>query len=339
MYNCKVKDNTVAGVQVIGDSTSPFIEFCTFQNNKGPGIQVMLGNTCQVKKNTLNNNENGIEIVSADPTLIKNTINMNKATGIKTETVDDLLCCAIIKNNVISSNNNYGIHVFGKNNQTRIEFNDEISYNKLAGIRIQKDESNLGEESKDPEKGTVILKNNIYKNIHQGILISEGAFAHIEDNKIWNNIKANIALGGCGSSNTVITNNRIYGGRCEGIFVIEAGYCIINQNKIYSNYDGIVCATSVPNISDNKIRKNKRCGIIVIKDGRPGVFNNKIYKNEEVGLYIKDKSTGKYVNNLIKDNPIELIVERTSPELATIHKTNPIFGEIRTPQTYSCCVM
>ena len=42
----------------------------------------------------------------------------------------------------------------------------------------------------------MIIRNEIFKNIHQGILISEGAYAHIENNKISKNIKANIAFGG-----------------------------------------------------------------------------------------------------------------------------------------------
>ena len=339
IYNAKVTNNKMAGIQIIGESKSPIIELCTIENNKGAGIQLLLGNKSTVTKNKITGNGCGLEIVSSDSLILKNEINMNLESGIKTDVVSDLLCSPTITNNIISSNNHYGVHVFGKNNSTKIEGNSEISYNKLAGIRCQKDEANIGDQTNESEKGMVVLKNNIFKNIHQGVLISEGSFAHIENNTIHGNIKANVALGGVQSSNTVIVNNRIYGGRCEGIFIVEGGYCIINQNKVYSNYDGIVCACSVPNISDNKIRKNKRCGVIVIKDSRPGMFNNKIYKNEEVGLYIKDKSKGKYVNNLIKDNPIELIVERKDPDLANIHKTNPIFGEIRTPQTYSCCIM
>jgi F-box protein 11 len=63
--------------------------------------------------------------------------------------------------------------------------------------------------------------------------------------------------------NTNIINNMIFGGRCEGIFIIEGGSSMIYDNKIEGNYDGIVCATSVPSIKNNKIKNNKRCGVIV----------------------------------------------------------------------------
>lgn len=114
---------------------------------------------------------------------------------------------------------------------------------------------------------------------------------------------------------------------------------MIYDNIIEGNYDGIVCATSVPSIKNNKIKNNKRCGVIVLKDGRPTMEHNKITKNIEIGLYIKDKSKGSYNNNLIKGNPIEMIIESKTPELANIHKTNPVFGEVRSPQTYQCSIM
>lgn len=82
----------------------------------------------------------------------------------------------------------------------------------------------------------------------------------IEMNEISENIKANIALGGVNSLNTCIIRNLISGGRCEGIFVIECGDCWIMHNTISDNNDGIVCMTSLPEISKNEINKNKSNG-------------------------------------------------------------------------------
>jgi len=53
----------------------------------------------------------------------------------------------------------------------------------------------------------------------------EKSYAHIEDNKIYENVKANIAFGGKNSENTNIINYKIKGGKCEGIFIIESGSC------------------------------------------------------------------------------------------------------------------
>lgn len=60
--------------------------------------------------------------------------------------------------------------------------------------------------------------------------------------------------------NTFIVDNKIFGGRCEGIFVIEGGEGWIIRNSIYENNDGIVCITSIPEISKNSITKNKSNG-------------------------------------------------------------------------------
>jgi len=46
----------------------------------------------------------------------------------------------------------------------------------------------------------------------------ERSWAHIERNKISENIKANIAFGGKASNNTNIVNNKIKGSKSEGNF-------------------------------------------------------------------------------------------------------------------------
>ena len=58
-------------------------------------------------------------------------------------------------------------------------------------------------------------------------MLVETSMAVVEANSIFDNMKANIALGGLNSVNTLICNNNIYGGRCEGIFAIECGDCMI----------------------------------------------------------------------------------------------------------------
>ena len=89
----------------------------------------------------------------------------------------------------------------------------------------------------------------------------ETSSAMIEKNEITDNIKANIALGGMNSLNTYIVRNIITGGRCEGIFIVEGGDCWITHNTISENNDGIVCMSSVPEITKNEINKNKSNGI------------------------------------------------------------------------------
>lgn len=104
-----------------------------------------------------------------------------------------------------------GIYCCGRNNKTKIVSNTFIGYNKHAGIKLE------------DEAGCFIIKNNIIRNLAQGILCVEKSYAHIEQNKIQENVKANIAYGGRNSINTTIVNNKIKGGKSEGIFIIESG--------------------------------------------------------------------------------------------------------------------
>ena len=100
----------------------------------------------------------------------------------------------------------------------------------------------------------------IFDDIFKGILIVESASAHVEKNSVFENIKANIALGGENSATTSIVDNKIEFGRCEGIFIISAGKCYIGRNKISENNEGLVSITSVPEIRSNVITKNKSNG-------------------------------------------------------------------------------
>ena len=88
----------------------------------------------------------------------------------------------------------------------------------------------------------------------------ETSSAIVENNRISDNLKANIALGGLGSQNTLICNNTITEGRCEGIFMLDACECMIVRNTITLNNEGIVAITSIPHLQNNKIFRNKNNG-------------------------------------------------------------------------------
>ena len=55
-----------------------------------------------------------------------------------------------------------------------------------------------------------MVKNKIFGNFAQGVLLVEVTSGHVEQNEIYTNFKANVAFGGEGSSDTVIYNNNIY---------------------------------------------------------------------------------------------------------------------------------
>jgi F-box protein 11 len=224
----KISFNRFIGIQIMGNSLFPHIHQCVIENNDCSGIQICVGNKCNIRNNDISSNQNGIEILSADPYISTNKVCKNYKEGIIVKAYDHLYCFPILYNNEILSNRMNGVHCIGLNNNTKLINNRVIAYNKMAGVRV------------DDEAHIVAAKNLILKNLEQGILIVEKSSAHIENNIIKENVKANIAFGGENSCNTAIIRNKIMGSRCEGIFMVESGKSFIHNNEIYDNYDGII---------------------------------------------------------------------------------------------------
>lgn len=183
----------------------------------------------------------------------------------------------------------------GANNFTRIEKNPKICTNRLAGIKALECAS------------ITILKNRISGNFMQGILLVEGTSAHIEQNEIFTNFKANIAFGGEGSGDTVIFNNNIYSSRAEGIFAIEAGFSWIMNNRIHDNNDGIVLFDSSTYISKNQINENMRAGVLASGVSFPKIEQNTIFGNVSSGILVRDNSSAKIVNNKVIMIPLYIL--------------------------------
>src|SRR3990167_3932531 len=304
VQNCTFRFNKTFGIQLIGRTVprpiklrhvhhgsskkrqislsepemeeTEIIQGCLLEGNECPAIQIIIPNCALIKLNTITNNWNGIEVVSADPRILENTITRNNGDGIYVKAMENMRAGPLIKQNTIKSNANNGILCTGSLCNPKISCNQDISLNKGCGIKVM--------DQAHPK----IYVNRIEKNICQGILIVENSSAHIEKNQINQNIKANIAFGGQNSANTMIVKNTITKGRCEGIFMVEAGSAYVQRNIIEENYDGIVMITSAAEISNNEIKNNAFAGIMMMKDSRPKLYFNKIYKNKQVGLYIRD---------------------------------------------------
>ena len=77
-------------------------------------------------------------------------------------------CDSTIKLNYIEKNKDHGIVCAGANNFTKIEKNPSISTNRLGGVKAL-------------ECATItVIKNSIFGNFGQGVLLVEGTSAHIE---------------------------------------------------------------------------------------------------------------------------------------------------------------
>lgn len=68
MFSTKVKNCKHIGIQVMGNSDTSLIEHCFIEDNNGTGIQVCTGNSCQIRRNKIHNNTDGVECISSDPT-------------------------------------------------------------------------------------------------------------------------------------------------------------------------------------------------------------------------------------------------------------------------------
>lgn len=229
----------------------------------------------------------GIEVISADPYILMNHVKQSIENGIVTIAKDFMRCDSTIKMNYVEKNKENGILCAGANNFTRIEKNPSISTNRKAGIKAF-------------ECATIsVVKNKVFGNFTQGILLVEGTSAHIEQNEIFTNFKANIAFGGEGSTDTVIYNNNIYSSRAEGIFIIESGFSWVKANRIHDNNDGITMFDSSPYISENFINENQRTGVLVGGCSFPKIEKNNIFGNNTSGIIVRDHSQACIVHNKV----------------------------------------
>ena len=158
IYKSRIRNNKYFGIQVLGNSSAPSIQYCTIENNYAVGIQVCTANKCNIRKNYISLNKNGIEVISADPLIYENEINQNYSNGIMVKSVENLVSMPKIQGNDIFSNSGNGIICLGMANKSYIAKNT-ITFNKKAGLHICNSAT------------VTILDNTISKNIFQGILI------------------------------------------------------------------------------------------------------------------------------------------------------------------------
>jgi parallel beta-helix repeat protein len=231
-------------------------------------------------ENSLRKNRVGVHVESADPVLFRNEIRNSFDTAVVFTCIEDLGCAGVMSTNTVRESEANGIWVRGQGCKPTIDANPEISLCRLAGIKVS-------------DRAHPTISNNLIKNnLAQGILVVEGASAHILKNEIEENMKANIAFGGMLSGDTIIERNTISRGRSEGIFMIEGEHAIIIRNVIKENMDGMLLSSASPLITQNEIVKNRRCGIIMVSRCNPKVVHNIISENYACGILIRQNSLG-----------------------------------------------
>jgi parallel beta-helix repeat protein len=336
---CEVKENTGCGIFAIvkvkrkaiqekKEGTKNICEIKLEDNliekNQGVGLKIINCFNLNIIGNKIFENLlNGCELTDCSGLIMLNSFYKNKGAGALFEAIEEIFDAKIFKNTVYENFLN-GLEVKGYNNFANISQNDKIGNNYLSGIFIH--------DKASPK----INGNTVHDNMHQGVLIVSGSYAHVEGNRIFKNYKADIAFGGHLAENTKIINNEIFSSRSEGIFIIEAKGGLVARNKIYKNNDGIIIIKCQDvEISENEVYDNIRCGILISDMSTPKLYSNKIFENNFLGVFIRDHSEGEYEGNELIKNISQLYLSANCKALLPIlKKKNRIEG--RTDTAASC---
>jgi len=315
---CNFRNNSGIGLYIKGNGKLIHLEDNNLKKNLGVGIKVIDATNLSIIGNILQFNLlNGADLINCDGLIALNTILKNKGSGLHLESQNDGIFSGKILKNMIESNYLSGILVKGENNSAKI-YQNKIFKNFLNGIHVS-------------EKATPINYNNIiHSNLNHGILINSGSSATVEKNIIFENQKSNVAFGGKLSEKTIVSGNEIYGSKNEGIYVCQSSGGTIKKNEIHSNNDGIVISNcNSLDVRENNIFENIRCGILISSKSHPTLIKNNIHDNNFIGMFIRDESTGEYLNNEINKNATQLFLSKNCSSMyKQIDKENSIEGRV-----------
>ena len=183
-------------------------------------------------------------------------------------------------------------------------------------------------------------QNSIKENGMQGILIEDTASAYIIYNTLEKNVRANIAYGGSSSQDTVIIRNCIKESYEEGIYISKGGYSLITDNTIMENMDGIIMKNASPNLMNNRIKNNKKCGIYLLGDSFPHISRNFLENNILCGLFMGDNSYGIIKENTIHSSYMQFAIQGLEEErLKELMAENEVIGSYECIDKRSLCTL
>ncbi len=153
-----------------------------------------------------------------------------------------------------------------------------------------------------------------------GILVWRGAAGRYEDNDIFGNELAGIAVTAGGDP--VAVGNRIHDNGGPGIDVFQGGRGRFERNEIFGNAQSGVSVKEGgdPALTENRIHGNREAGIwihnagrgrfdrnhvfdnamegIDVSSGTPTLTGNRIYRNGKGDLVIREEAAGRYEGNV-----------------------------------------
>ena len=157
------------------------------------------------------------------------------------------------------------------------------------------------------KEGAVVLveESQISSDVGHGVVI-QGAdsYGYILHNAITNARGVGVLV--CDDGRGVIEDNDIYHNDRAGVAILTGGDPLVCHNKIHEGMDSgvLVSDKGRGRIEDNDIFSNKRAGVAMFKEGAPQIKRNVIHDGYDSGVLVCDGGAGLVADNLIFANQI-----------------------------------
>jgi len=146
-----------------------------------------------------------------------------------------------------------------------------------------------------------ILHNEVHQAKGVGVLVCDHARGLIEDNDIYANARAGVAI--LSGGNPVVRANRIHHGKDSGVLVSERGRGRIEENDIFGNLRAgvAILREGSPFVTRNRIYGGLDSGVLVCEHGMGSVIDNDIFSNHMAGVAIGHGGASTVKGNTIRD--------------------------------------
>ena len=154
---------------------------------------------------------------------------------------------------------------------------------------------------KGAESCAHIAHNEVCNARGVGVLVCDHARALVEDNDVYSNERAGVAI--LSGGNPLVRNNKIHDGKDSGVLVSEKGRGRIEENHIFANQRAgvAILREGAPLVSRNKIFGGHDSGVLVCDNGMGSVVDNAIYSNHMAGVAIGHGGASTVKGNTIRD--------------------------------------
>ena len=139
---------------------------------------------------------------------------------------------------------------------------------------------------------------------HCVVVQGENSYGYILHNAITNARGVGVLV--CDEGHGVIEDNDIYQNDRAGVAILTGGDPLVCHNKIHVGMDSgvLVSDGGRGRVEDNDICGNRRAGVAIFRGGAPQIKRNVIHDGYDSGVLVCDGGTGLVADNLIFANQI-----------------------------------